>query len=431
MTAYVAAKRRIVAFQGADDLALLGPGVPFTGPAAPCASRAIRPPRWPTSSDRRRGRARSRAAAPVPRLAGPPGIRVVDDSMAATPAKAAFGVARLARELGSIERVVLLAGRPRRRRAPRAGGGAGAGAGLRARSRGARVVAFGEAAPRIVAELPDATVVRRPRRRRRRRAGAGGAGRRPAAGADVPARDGRPGAVQLPAVVARRRVRVDLPLGGERQHRLEALGRRVVGRRARVAERRLAGAIAVDVVLLVEVAVPGVLAADTGRQELVGPVLHVARLEPARAGAAAGQQLDAARRSRPGRGRRAGRDPLPSTAGRAAAPVNEAARRPIASGGATSVAAGAVASAPVRPAACSAVAASAAAPRSRPPCRPPSPHAVTSTAARTRATTRRMRGAYRTPQARAVLGHGENPRASYARSATATCAAGGQWSAVP
>ena len=91
-------------------------------------------------------------------LAGPPGIRVVDDAMAATPAKAAFGVARLARELGSVGRVVLLAG----------GLDAGVHRALEEERalvracgevRGARVVAFGEAAPRIVAELPDATVV--------------------------------------------------------------------------------------------------------------------------------------------------------------------------------------------------------------------------------------------------------------------------------
>jgi UDP-N-acetylmuramoylalanine-D-glutamate ligase len=157
--AYVAAKRRIVAFQGADDVALLGPGVPFEGPG-----RTVRFEGDPAAAvadvlgigD---------VAVPDPELphrfrdlAGPPGIRVVDDSMAATPAKAAFGVARLARELGSIGRVVLLAG--------------GLDAGVHrapeeerslvracAEIRRARVIAFGAAAPRIAAELPDATVV--------------------------------------------------------------------------------------------------------------------------------------------------------------------------------------------------------------------------------------------------------------------------------
>ncbi len=157
--AYVAAKRRIVAFQGPDDLALLGPGVPFLGPGRtvhfegdPAAAVAYE-------------LGMGDVGIPDPvlphrfcELAGPAGIRVVDDGMAATPAKAAFGVARLARELGSLERVVLLAG------------GLDDGVHRAAEEeralvracddvRGARVVAFGDAAPRIAALLPDATVV--------------------------------------------------------------------------------------------------------------------------------------------------------------------------------------------------------------------------------------------------------------------------------
>ncbi len=94
--------------------------------------------------------------------------------------------------------------------------------------------------------------------------------------------------------------------------------------------------------------------------------------------------------------------------------VNEAASRPMASGGATSVVAGAVV-----PGAVSAGAGNVS-PAGSVGCgatveaalSPSSPHAVTSTAASTRATRRRMEGAYRTPQARAVLGHGLKPRAS-------------------
>jgi UDP-N-acetylmuramoylalanine--D-glutamate ligase len=158
VAAYLAAKRRIVAFQRHDDLALLGPGVPFDGPG-----RTVRFEGDPAAAVAYElGLGDIDVPDPVlphrfSELAGPPGIRVVDDSMAATPAKAAYGVARLVRELGSVERVVLLAG--------------GLDAGVhgapeedRALVRacrevaGARVVAFGEAAPRIVAELPEATV---------------------------------------------------------------------------------------------------------------------------------------------------------------------------------------------------------------------------------------------------------------------------------
>ncbi len=157
--AYVAAKRRIVAFQGPDDVALLGPGVPFAGPGRTVHFEGD--PAAAVAYELDLGG----VAAPEPvlphrycDLAGPAGIRVVDDGMAATPAKAAFGVARLARELGSLERVVLLAG------------GLDDGvhraveeeqALVRAcrEVRGARVVAFGAAAPRIAALLPEATVV--------------------------------------------------------------------------------------------------------------------------------------------------------------------------------------------------------------------------------------------------------------------------------
>ena len=156
--AYRAAKRRIVAFQGPEDLALLGPGVSFEGPG-----RNVRFDGDPAAAVAA-ALGLGTVAVPDPalphrfaELAGPPGIRVVDDGMAATPAKAAFGVARLARELGSLERVVLLAG------------GLDAGVHRAAEEeqalaracdavRGARVVAFGDAAPRIVALLPDATV---------------------------------------------------------------------------------------------------------------------------------------------------------------------------------------------------------------------------------------------------------------------------------
>ncbi len=155
---YVAAKRRIVEFQGADDVALLGPGVPFEGPG-----RNVRFAGDPATAVADVLGVAAGVADPVlPHrfhdLAGPAGIRVVDDSMAATPAKAAFGVARLARQLGSLDRVVLLAG--------------GLDAGVHrapeeeralvracAEVRGACVVAFGAAAPRIAAELPGAIVV--------------------------------------------------------------------------------------------------------------------------------------------------------------------------------------------------------------------------------------------------------------------------------
>jgi UDP-N-acetylmuramoylalanine--D-glutamate ligase len=158
VAAYVDAKRRIVAFQDAGDLALLGPGVPFDGPG-----RTVRFEGDPATAVAA-ALGLDDVAVPDPvlphrfcDLAGPPGIRVVDDSMAATPAKAAFGVARLARELGSIDRIVLLAG------------GLDAGvhrsveeerALVRACNevRAARVVVFGEAAPRLAAPLPDAVV---------------------------------------------------------------------------------------------------------------------------------------------------------------------------------------------------------------------------------------------------------------------------------
>jgi UDP-N-acetylmuramoylalanine--D-glutamate ligase len=159
VAAYVAAKRRIVQFQEPGDVALLGPGVPFTGPG-----RNVRFDGDPADA------VAAELGVPVvdvpdPDLphrfrdvAGPPGIRVIDDSMAATPRKAARGVERLAAQLGGIERVVLLAGGddPGVHRAPEEA------AALRAacdRVRGARVVAFGAAAPRIVAELGDARVV--------------------------------------------------------------------------------------------------------------------------------------------------------------------------------------------------------------------------------------------------------------------------------
>ena len=80
--------------------------------------------------------------------------------MAATPAKAEYGVARLVRELRSPERVVLLAGgldagvHSEPGRAAR-----GRWCGPAAKYAGARVVAFGQAAPRITAPVPDATVV--------------------------------------------------------------------------------------------------------------------------------------------------------------------------------------------------------------------------------------------------------------------------------
>jgi UDP-N-acetylmuramoylalanine--D-glutamate ligase len=159
VAAYLAAKERIVAFQGPDDLALLGPGVAFEG-----SGRTVRFTGDPAAAVAA-ALGLGDIAVPDPvlphrftELAGPPGIRVVDDGMAATPAKAAFGVARLARELGSVERVVLLAGgldggvhrAPEEERAL-----------LQAcdEVQGARVVAFGDAAPRIAELLPSATVV--------------------------------------------------------------------------------------------------------------------------------------------------------------------------------------------------------------------------------------------------------------------------------
>jgi UDP-N-acetylmuramoylalanine--D-glutamate ligase len=154
--AYVAAKRRIVEFQRPDDVALLGPGVPFTGPG-----RTVRFTGDPADA------AAAELGVPVAEVPdpvlphrfrdvpGPPGIRVVDDSMAATPRKAVRGVERLAGELGGIARVVLLAG----------GEDPGVHRALEeelalreacAAVRGARVIAFGAAAPRLLAELPDA-----------------------------------------------------------------------------------------------------------------------------------------------------------------------------------------------------------------------------------------------------------------------------------
>jgi UDP-N-acetylmuramoylalanine--D-glutamate ligase len=157
--AYVAAKRRIVAFQGADDVALLGPGVPFAGPgrtvrfagdAADAVAAELGVPVVPVPDPALPHRFRD--------VGGPSGVRAVDDSMAATPRKAASGAARLATELGGLDRLVLLLGgddpgvhrAAEEERALRA-----ACAGVR----GARVVAFGPAAARIAAELPDARVV--------------------------------------------------------------------------------------------------------------------------------------------------------------------------------------------------------------------------------------------------------------------------------
>jgi UDP-N-acetylmuramoylalanine--D-glutamate ligase len=158
VAAYVAAKRRIVEFQRPDDVALLGPGVPFAGPGrnvpfdgdpadAVAAELGVPVVDVPDLALPHRFRD----------VAGPPGVRAVDDSMAATPTKAARGVERLAAQLGGLERVVLLAGgddhgvhrAPEEETALRE-----ACAGVR----GARVVAFGAAAPRIVAKLPDAHV---------------------------------------------------------------------------------------------------------------------------------------------------------------------------------------------------------------------------------------------------------------------------------
>lgn len=156
---YVAAKERIVAFQGPDDVALLGPGVPFTGPG-----RTVRFAGDPAAAVARElGLGEVEVPAPVlPHRfrtvfeAG--GVRVVDDGMAATPAKAAHGVARLAADLGGVARVVVLVGgldpgvhrSPEEERSLRE-----ACAGLA----DARVVAFGPAAERVAAELPGATVV--------------------------------------------------------------------------------------------------------------------------------------------------------------------------------------------------------------------------------------------------------------------------------
>ncbi len=157
--AYLAAKRRIVAFQARDDLALLGPGVPFEGPG-----RTVRFEGDPAAAVAA-ALGLGDVVAPDPVLphrfrdvGGPPGIRVVDDGMAATPAKAAFGVARLARELGSLDRVVLLAG-GLDNGVHRAAEEERALVRACAAVRGARVVAFGDAAPRIAALLPGATTV--------------------------------------------------------------------------------------------------------------------------------------------------------------------------------------------------------------------------------------------------------------------------------
>jgi UDP-N-acetylmuramoylalanine-D-glutamate ligase len=159
VAAYVAAKERIVAFQGPDDVALLGPGVPFAGPG-----RTVRFDGDPAAA------AAAELGVPVvdvpapalpfryDALQGPPGIRVVDDGMAATPRKAAHGLARLAAEVGGVERVVLLVGgddpgvhrAPEEERALREACAA---------ARDARVIAFGSAAARIAAELPAARVV--------------------------------------------------------------------------------------------------------------------------------------------------------------------------------------------------------------------------------------------------------------------------------
>jgi len=159
VAAYVAAKRRIVAFQGPDDVALLGPGVPFTGPGrnvrfegdpADAVAAELGVPVLPVPDPGLPHRFRD--------VGGPPGVRVVDDSMAATPRKAARGAARLAAELGGPERVVLLLGGDD----PGVHRAAEEQQALReacAAVRGTRVVAFGAAAPRIVAELPDARVV--------------------------------------------------------------------------------------------------------------------------------------------------------------------------------------------------------------------------------------------------------------------------------
>lgn len=157
--AYVAAKRRIVAFQQPGDVALLGPGVPFEGPGRNV--RFAGDPAAAVAAELGLGA----MVVPEPalphrfaELPGPPGIRVVDDGMAATPAKAAFGVGRLARELGGMERVVLLAGGLDdgvHRAAEEERALADACGGLR----DTRVVAFGDAARRIAALVPGATVV--------------------------------------------------------------------------------------------------------------------------------------------------------------------------------------------------------------------------------------------------------------------------------
>jgi UDP-N-acetylmuramoylalanine--D-glutamate ligase len=159
LPAYVAAKRRIVEFQGPDDVALLGPGVPFAGPG-----RTVRFEGDPAAA------VAAELGLPVVELpepvlpfryrplAGPPGVRVIDDGMAATPRKAAHGLARLAAELGGVEWVVLLAG----------GGDPGVHRAAEeemalreacAAAAGARVIAFGAAAARIAKELPGARVV--------------------------------------------------------------------------------------------------------------------------------------------------------------------------------------------------------------------------------------------------------------------------------
>ncbi len=153
VAAYREAKARILAFQTEDDIALLGPGVPF----APGPGRVVRFEGDPAAAVARvLGVEAVDVTVELPhrfrQLAVVGGIRIVDDSMAATPAKAERGI----RQAGP--RAVLLAG------GDDAGGVHGSpeeqAALVRAceAARGLRVVAFGSAARRIVAVLPGAEV---------------------------------------------------------------------------------------------------------------------------------------------------------------------------------------------------------------------------------------------------------------------------------
>jgi UDP-N-acetylmuramoylalanine--D-glutamate ligase len=153
VAAYRAAKERIVRFQRPGDLALLGPGVDFAAPARverfagdPAAAVARALGLEPVAVD-----------VPLPHrfneVAVVGGVQIVDDSMAATPAKAERGI----RRAGPC--TVLLAGGDD-------GGGVHGDATEQdalaracAAADGLRVVAFGPAAPRIVAHLPAAEVV--------------------------------------------------------------------------------------------------------------------------------------------------------------------------------------------------------------------------------------------------------------------------------